>query len=272
MRIHRVALGALVSVSLAACDQPTAPAVETVDDAVVAQLAEEVSESSDLHLPSLGALLRASRDAIHATDGGNPEAVRHFRAARHLAVASEDSLAAGNEEAARRLARGSYRHTLQGIVTALGEPAVAEAVAASAAGLTRIEARLEGRDVPERITKRVARIGELVAGGQVHLAAGEPVAALHQALAAAEAIRHLSPRYLARRWIRTATELLRGAIAAVGDAPTEEEARALRRAHRLLAVARDELAAGRPLRAAEAARRSARLSGGVLHGRAGGGG
>jgi len=268
----RNVLAMLAVAAVTACEPPTAPVVETLDEAALAQLAEVVSESSDVRLPLLGPLLRASREAIRATDGGHEEAIRHFRAARHFAVAAEDSVEAGNEEAARRLSRRSYGHTLHGVVSALGPQAVADAVAGSAAGYARVRDHLEGRDVPERIAKRVARIGELVATSQAELAAGTTVRALNHALAAAEAIRHLSPRYIARKRIQLATRLLRAAVQAVGDSPTEEEATALRRAHRLLNVARDDFAAGRPVRAVEAATRSARLSGAVVQGRATDGG
>ena len=92
----------------------------------------------------------------------------------------------------------------------------------------------------------------------------------HDAVAVrrADALRHLSPRYVARKWIHHATRSLRAALQAVGDsAPTEEEAKALQGAERLLNAARDELTAGHPRRAVEAAKRSLRLSSGVIKGR-----
>ena len=250
----------------AACEQPTAPAADPLDDAAVASLAQQVSDATDVHLPSLGGLLRASRDAIHEQDG-NAEAVKHFRRARRLNVAAEDSLAAGNKDAARRLARAAYHQTLAGIVTALGTDAVSQAVAGASAGLGRVDARLEGREVSERVTQAVERIREHVSAASTALSGGEPVRALAHALAAADGIRHLSPRYVAHRMITRAARLFKAARAAVGSTPTDEEISALRRAHRLLGAARDELDAGRFLRAAEAGRRSARLSWGVLQGR-----
>ena len=267
MRFRPAVLVAL-AIAFAGCEPSTGPTLEAVDDAAVAQFAEQVSEAGDVRLPSLGALLRASREAIHATDEGNPPAVRHFRAARRLALAAEASLEAGNEEEAKRLSNRSHGHTLRGIIAALGPDVAAEAVAGSAAGLARMQAHLDGRDVAERVTAHVARIAQHVATAQEKLGDGDAVAALHHALAGAEALRHLSPRYVARKWIHHATRSLRAGIQAVGDAPTEEEAQALRRAQRLLNVAKDELDAGHPRRAVEAATRSLRLSSGVIRGRA----
>ncbi len=205
---------------------------------------------------------------LEATDGDpHAEAVAHFRRARRLNAAAEDSLAAGNQDAARRLQRAAYHQTLAGIVTALGTDPVSRAVAGASAGLGRVEARLEGRDVSERVARAVERIRKHVGAASDALAAGEPIRALAHALAAADGIRHLSPRYVAHRMLARAARLFKAARAAVGDAPNDEEIRALRRAHRLLRVARDAFDAGHFARAAEAARRSARLSWGVLQGR-----
>lgn len=259
----------LIATALAACDQSTSPlTVEVLDEAAVAQFAEAVAESNEVRLPSLGALLRASREAIEA-QGGNEEAVGHFRRAHRLANAAEDAQEAGNREEANGLARQSYRHQIAGIVAALGSDAVDAAVAGSAAGLARVEGHLEGREVPERITKAVARIATQVTAAEDKFAAGELGAALHHALTAAEGIRHLSPRYVAGKSIQRATQLLRSARQAVGDAPTEDEATAVRRAGRLLNVAKDEFEAGNMGKAVEAANRSARLSWGVVDGRSG---
>ena len=225
-----------------------------------------------MRLPSLGALLKKSRETIAATDGGHEEAIRHFRAARRLALAAEDAAAAGDSETAAQLKRRSYGHKLQGIVVALGTEAVERAVAGSTAGLERLQGHLADREVPDRIAARVARIVDFVSAANEQLLAGSEVRSLHQALAAAEGIRLFSPRYVARKRIRRASSLLRDAVAAVGDAPTEEEATAIRRARRLLRVAEDELEAGHPHRAAEAAQRSSRLSWGVVQGRSTDGG
>ena len=270
MRFRGPILVAL-AIAFVGCEQSTGPALDAIDDASLAQFAEHVSEASDVRLPSLGALLRASRYAIQAMDEGNTAAVRHFHAARGFAMAAEDSLEAGNKDAAKRLSNRSYGHTLQGILAALGPEVAATAVAGSAAGLARIQVHIEGREVSERIAARVARIAERVAKAEAKLAAGEAVVALHHALDAAEALRHLSPRYVAGKWIQHATRSLRAGIQAVGDGPTEEEAQALRRARRLLNVAKNELEAGHPRRSVEAAARSVRLSAGVIRSRSTGG-
>jgi hypothetical protein len=99
------------------------------------------------------------------------------------------------------------------------------------------------------------------------LGEGEAVVALHHALGAAEAIRHLSPNYVARKWIAEASRLFRSARVAVGDAPTDEEVKALRQASRLLNVARDAHSARKFGRAVNVATRAATLAAGVLQGR-----
>jgi len=207
MKRHNPLCFILMAAALAACDQSADPtAVEILDDDAVAQFAETVAEASDVRLPSLGALLKASRAAI-TDQGGNPEAVAHFRRARRLANAAEAARETGDVEEAEKLARQSYRHQPGGIVAALGAGAAGEAVAGSAAGLARMQGHLEGREVRERITNAVARIAGKVAAAEEKLAAGEHEAALHHALAAAEGIRHLSPRYVANKSINRATQL-----------------------------------------------------------------
>ena len=261
--IKRLFILAPTLLFVGACSDATAPTLEAIDDQIVAQFAEQVAEAADVRLPHLGALIRASRKAIQASDGGHEEAVRFFRQARRLAVAAEDSATAGAEEAARRLNQASYRRTLQGVVSSLGAGAVSEALAGSAAGLARINDRLADREVPARITAYLERIGARITLGETKLGEGEAVVALHHALGTAEAIRHLSPNYVARKWSR----LFRSARVAVGDAPTEEEVKALRQAFRLLNVARDAHSAKEFGRAVNAATRAATLAAGVLQGR-----
>ena len=265
---HRLRLGMLATLVIAACEQPTAPVVDELDDSALAQFTESISESGDVRLPSVGALLNESRETIAATDGGHAQAIQHFLAARRLALAAEDATAAGDDETAVQLERRSYGHKLQGVVAVLGSEAVARAVAGSTAGLERLQAHLADREVPDCIAARVAQIADIVSAANEQLLAGANVRALHQTLAAAEGIRIFSPRYVARKRIQRAISLLRQAVAAVGDAPMEEEATAIRRARRLLRAAEDELGVGHPHGAAEAAQRSARLSWGVVQGRA----
>jgi hypothetical protein len=263
------ALVVLATVVLAACDVPSTLQPEVLDDDAVAQLAEVTAEDAAIRLPSLGSLLRASREAVRA-QGGNEEAVDHFRRAHRLALAAEAARDEGSLEEARALEARSYRHRLAGIVVALGVEAVDEAVRGAEAGLVRVQGHIEEREVSERVSRAVERIAAHVDAAHRALEGGEPVRALHHALEAAEGIRLLSPRYVARKWIERATGALQEARQAVGETATDEEASALRRARRLLNIAQDELAAGHPLRAVEAARRSTRLSWGVLEGRSSG--
>jgi hypothetical protein len=264
--LRRTALLPLLTLLLVACDEAVGPVPEALSEAAVEQLAQAIAESEELRLPSLGALLRASRAAIEA-QGGNDEAVGHFRRARRLRNAAETAHEAGHSEEARRLARRARGETLSGIVAALGSEAVRASVAGSRAGLTRVEERLAGRDVPEGVARRVERIGGAIDRAEEALDGGAEVRALHFSLVAADGVRGLSPRWAARRWIARATETLAAARAAVGDAPTEDETTALQRAARLLGAARDDLDQGRPVGALERARRSTHLSWGVVQGR-----
>ena len=269
---YRSPIMLMALVALVACEQPTAPVVKDVEllsDAAIASFAEQISESSDVKLPSLDGLLRASRKAIRASDGDNKQAIRHFRAAHRLASAAEDSTEAGNEDAAKKLRRRSYGHRLHGVVAALGTEAVTGAVAGSEAGLARLQDRLNGREISEGATKRLARIAEVVDKAQALLTSDKPVHALHHALSAADGIRHFSPRYVARKKIGRARDLIKQAIAAVGDTPTEEEVKSIKRARKLLGAANEAFNARQYNRAHSAAHRSARLSWGVVNGRAG---
>ena len=258
----------LALIALGACEQPTAPVVKDVEllsDAAIASFAEQISESSAVKLPSLDGLLRASRKAIRASDGANKQAIRHFRAAHRFASAAEDSTEAGNEDAAKKLRHRSYGHRLRGVVAALGTGAVA----GSEAGLTRLQDRLNGREISEGAAKRLGRIVELMDRAQAMLASDKPVQALHIALTAADGIRHFSPRYVARKQIGRARDVIKQAIAAVGDTPTEEEAKSIKRARKLLGAANEAFNARQYNRARSTAQRSARLSWGVVNGRAG---
>lgn len=268
MRPRSCAVLALAVLSVAACGDATGPVSPALDEASVARIAEAVSEAADVRLPSLGALLRASREAIQA-QGGHDEAVAHFRRAHRLRAAAEDAHEAGLVDEARRLERRAYRETLAGIVSALGPDAVADAVAGSVAGLHRVHERIEGRELPDWVARAVQRLESHVSAAEASLAGGNLLVALHHSLTAADGIRALSPRYAARRWIQRATDLLRAAREAVAAGPTEAEIATLRRAFRLLNLAKDELEAGHPLRSLEAARRSAHLSWGVLQERGG---
>ncbi|HCK90994.1 MAG TPA: hypothetical protein DHW54_07410 [Gemmatimonadetes bacterium] len=262
----------LALIALGACEQPTAPVVKDVEllsDAAIASFAEQISESSAVKLPSLDGLLRASRKAIRASDGANKQAIRHFRAAHRFASAAEDSTEAGNEDAAKKLRHRSYGHRLRGVVAALGTEAVAGAVAGSEAGLTRLQDRLNGREISEGAAKRLGRIVELMDRAQTMLASDKPVQALHIALTTADGIRHFSPRYVARKQIGRARDVIKQAIAAVGDTPTEEEAKSIKRARKLLGAANEAFDSRQYNRARSTAQRSARLSWGVVNGRAG---
>ena len=142
-------------------------------------------------------------------------------------------------------------------------------MAGSEAGLTRLQDRLNGREISEGAAKRLGRIVELMDRAQTMLASDKPVQALHIALTAADGIRHFSPRYVARKQIGRARDVIKQAIAAVGDTPTEEEAKSIKRARKLLGAANEAFNARQYNRARSTAQRSARLSWGVVNGRAG---
>ncbi len=91
----------------------------------------------------------------------------------------------------------------------------------------------------------------------------------HKAVACLEQLEKFLP-VPRRRFskIRRATRLFRAARAAVGDAPTEDEVKALRRAHRLLGIAEEAFDAKDWRLAIRAANASADLAQKVLDGRA----
>ncbi len=251
---------------LVACgDTVTAPdAVQSMDEAAATAIAAAVVEASDARLPYLPALVRQALEAIEAGDD-NAEAVTAFRRARRARRAANAALVAGDTDEYNRLKRLELRFTLVGVIAALGPSVVTDALAGVDAAIARWEERTAGKDVPPRFARVFERVKELAERART---AESQVASLFFSVSATEAILSLSPRHVARRAIGKAALLFRAARAAVGDAPTDDEVAALRRAHHLIGVAEEAFEAKEWKLAIRAARASADISQKVLDGRA----
>jgi hypothetical protein len=214
------------------------------DEAAFARLAEaalEVNDAEGTPLPSLHNLLRRTFEAIRAHDG-NGGAVRLLKAGQ----------------------------TLQAIVAVLGPEVAVESLTGVRAALDRLQAHVGDRPVPDRVQKTINRAEALWTRGTSAMAGGNPVGALGAALASAELIRSLSPRYQARRAIERATRALGAAVRAVGDGPTTEERTALQKARRFRNAAIDAFEGRKYRKAWTYARNSLELSLAVLKGRTSG--
>jgi hypothetical protein len=129
---------------------------------------------------------------------------------------------------------------------------------------------LEGKTLPDGVQKRLSRARELADRGASALAGGKDRAALGAALAAADLIRSLSPRYRAGKAIQRATRALRAAHDAVKADPSDAEKETLGKAKRTLGAARGAFEGREFGKAFKLAVESARLSLEVLQNRSGG--
>ena len=204
---RKVVFTLLLALALGACSDasPTGPEVRPDEAAfeLVAENALEVNDQQGTPLPSLHNLLRRTYKAIRENDG-HGEGVRLLRAGK----------------------------TLKGIIVVLGPEVADEALAGVDQALGKLAERFAGKTLPDRMAKIYSRAQELAGRGHEAMAAGNPVGALGAALASADMIRSLSPRFQARKAIDRATKALKAAREAVGDAPTDDEKTALRKALR----------------------------------------
>lgn len=253
-------------VMLAACGEgPTQPdKFGALDEVAATEIAAGVLETTDARLPYLPRLVHEAIRTLREQDGVNEEAVTAFRRARRARRAAAAAHEAGDEEEFRRLRRIEMRWTLTGVIAALGPAVVPEALAGVDAAIARFEERAEGRELPPRFARALARVKDLAERART---AETEVASLYFSVTAADVILSLSPRHRARVAIERATRLFRRARAAVGDAPTEDEVKALRRAHRLLKAAEEAFEAKDWKLAKRAANASADLSQKVIDGR-----
>jgi len=261
----------IAALSLSACDasSPTADQ-EPESEAVLEQLAVAAIEAADQEgfpLPSLDNLLRESYRAIRNDREAHADGIALLRRARAQATMAREAREAGDMETARAHATRSHALTLEAIVTVLGEEVVVRALAGVDQALARLDARLAGKTLPDRFQNALNRANALSARGHQALEAGNARVALGAALAAAELVRAISPRYQATMAIRRATRALRAAYEAVKADPTQAETDTLRKARRYLGAARDAFEAKEFREAILFARESATLSLRVLAGR-----
>jgi tetratricopeptide (TPR) repeat protein len=264
-----LSIGALMILSSCQGSSPTAPELD-VENVALERLAEAALAANDqqgIPLPSLDRLVQRTFQAIREA-GGHPEGQRLLRQARLLAGQAAEARAAGKVQEANALEARSHGLTLEAILVVLGKGVAEEALAGVDGALATLDARLAGAPVPDRIQQALQRAHTLADRGRGALEQGQHRAALGAALASADVIRSLAPRYQAQKAMEVATRALRAAVEAVAGSPTDAEAASLRNARRFLAAAQDAFKAGQFQRAIRYATESARLSREVLQGRA----
>lgn len=245
MFVKRLAFSVAGFLVLTACadSSPTAdgPRMDEATVELVAESALDVNDQLGTPLPSLHSLLRRTFEAIRAQDG-HAEGVRLLRAG----------------------------HPLSAIVAVLGPEVVVEALAGVDQALARLSERFAGKVLPDRKQRILQGARNQAERGHAAMAEGRPAAALGAALASADLIRSLSPRFQARKAIERATRSYEAARTAVGDSPTEAEITALKKALRFRKAAVEAFQAKRYRMARTYALNSIALSQEVLQGRIGG--
>jgi hypothetical protein len=246
MSSHKLVFPLVAVLALGACSDSSPAAGEPpLDEAalqLVAETALEVNHNTGTPLPSLHNLLRRTYQAIRNQEEGYVRARSLLRAGQPL----------------------------KAIVLMLGPEVAEEGLKGVDSALNRLDERLAGKTLPERMQKALARARTLAERGWGAWNAGNPTGALGAALASADLIRSLSPRYQARRAIERATQALRAARAAVAGDPTEAELTALKKARRYRNGAIKAFELKRWRKAWEYALKSASFSQEVLKGRSGG--
>jgi hypothetical protein len=231
----------VATLALAACSDssPTAnePQLDEVAFELVAEAALELNDQQGTPLPSLNNLLRRTYQAIRE-QGGHPKGVRLLKAGQ----------------------------TLNAIVAVLGPDVAAEALTGVDEALSRLDDRFAGKTLPNRIQRTLNQARTLAERGHGALAADRYSGALGAALASADLIRSLSPRFQARKAIDRATRAFEAARQAVGDSPTDDEKAALQKALRLRNGAIDAFKAKQYRNAWTYAQKSVALSLEVLKG------
>ncbi len=244
-RAVRSLLAALVAVTAVACADSSPTASESALDAAAfglqAEAALDLATQQGTPLPSLDNLLRRTYQAIRE-QGGHQKGQRLLRAGQ----------------------------TLQGIIAVLGPEVAAQALRSVAGALEGLETRFAGRTLPDRMQRTIARAQTLAEQGQAAWDAGNPTGALRAALASADLIRTLSPRFQAREAIDRASRAFQAARELVGDSPTEAEKATLAKAHRFRNAAVAAFEAKKFRKAWEYAGKSLALSRSILEGGNGG--
>jgi hypothetical protein len=242
---HQFVFPLMAALALGACTDasPTAnePALDEAAFELVAEAALEANDQQGTPLPSLDNLLRRSYKAIREQDG-HGQGVKLLRAGR----------------------------TLSGIIAVLGPGVAEEAMTGVDQALSRLGDRFAGMTLPDRIQRILTQAETVAERGHGALAAGRYAAALGAALASADLIRSLSPRFQARKAIDRATRAFKAAREAVGDGPTDAEKTALRKALRFRNGAMDAYKGKKFRKAWTLARKSLALSQEVLKGRSNG--
>lgn len=241
----RPVLLVIVALALQACGDSSPvggegpPQEAELEMAVEAAL--DVNDQQGTPLPSLHNLLRRTYEAIRA-QGGHEEGVRLLKAGR----------------------------TLAGIIAVLGPEVVDEALAGVDHALDRVQERFAGKVLPARMQTILAMAEARADAAHAARENDRLAAALGAALASADLIRSLSPRYQARKTIDRATRALNAARQAVGTEPTDDEVTSLKKASRLRKAAVEAFKGKEYRKAWNYAQRSLSFSLEVLKGRSSG--
>jgi len=235
----------MAALGLAACSDssPTANESQLTEASfeLVAEAALELNDQLGTPLPSLHNLLRRTYTAIRE-QGGHPKG--------------------------QKLLRAGY--TLAGIIAVLGPGVADEALTGVGQALSRLDERFAGKTLPAHLQRILNQAKTLAERGHGALAVERYAAALGAALASADLIRSLSPRFQARKAIDWATRAYKAAREAVAIDPTEDEKTALRTAARFRNWAIDAFKGTDYRKAWTLARKSLALSQEVLKGRSDG--
>jgi len=244
--IKRVSVVPVLAVlGLAACgdSSPTAiePPLDEVAFELVAEAALDANDQQGTPLPSLENLLRRTYKAIQA-EGGHGQAVRLLKAGKPL----------------------------NAIIAVLGPEVVDEALTGVDQALLLLDQRFAGKTLPDRMERVLNQAKTLAERGHAAVAAERYAGALSAALGSADLIRSLSSKYRARKAIERADLGFKAAKEAISVDPTDGEKATLKKAMRLLNLAKDAFKAKEYQKAWARARESAALSQKVLEGRSGG--
>jgi HEPN domain-containing protein len=261
----------VASALLSACDSsaPFGPEGDADEAALeeLALLALADGEAEGVPLPSFDRLLRETLQVIKTDQSSHAEGMKLLRRARHQAKLAAEAHQAGDNEAARDHTNRSRGLTLSAILLVLGDQVADQALEGVDQALARLDAKLAGKELTERIRKTLDRAHALFERGDEALASGNLRRALNVALVAADQIRSLSPRYQANKAIERATRAFRAAHEAVKANPTEVESEALGKARGHLKEAREAFEARKFREAIRHASEAGKLSLGVLQGR-----
>ena len=252
----------LVSLALAACDRtPVEPMVEveSQDDAVVAAAVQDswnlLPSAEELQLATLDALSTASSPAADALifEAGDLEAE---------AYAAEQGGEPGVAETLTMWAENAY---VDAALVVFGPTFAAQTVSNVEVAVDRVEAALAGRPASREVRGPIDRARGHVDRARSELSRGNDAAAVRDGIAAADALRDVSPEDRARHFVNMALRLLGKAKELAGPDVRPEIAEILREADAHCGAAVRALESGNWQVAVREAQKCADLAKPVIH-------